>query len=154
MVTVHSVRLHYVNSGGVCVCMARGLSFLLLQLGCISRQWDVWACLSDMGVVWKWQQWTDAIPPLPFTDTHKDTHIFFLECKPYFPQATMMTQILAVVSPTQINPLLDITEQQIFTSTLNLRETFSWPPWLVMSSAVLLCQHKFIFSHESLSSNQ
>lgn len=51
-----------------------------------------------------------------------------------FSEASLLTRLLAVGSPTQINPLLVIAEQQIFTSILNLGETFSWTPWLVMSS--------------------
>lgn len=46
----------------------------------------------------------------------------------FSPRVVLLTGFLAVVSPTQINPLLFITEQQIFTSTLKLGETFSWPP--------------------------
>lgn len=61
-----------------------------------------------------------------------------------FSEASLLTRLLAVVSTTQIYPLLVITEQQIFTSLLNLGETFSRTPWLVMSSAILQHKHKVL----------
>ncbi len=83
---MHSVSLHYVNSGGVCVCMARGLSFspatarLHWQtVGCISMfQWHGghWGCMK-MAM----EKLCNPSPPIHWdTHTHSHTNSFLSSC--------------------------------------------------------------------------
>lgn len=92
VITVHHVRLHYVNSGGV--HKARGLFlFPALATATVYVAVDIRTCLCDISVMTPF--------PFPFTDTNthtqKHTQVFFSE-------AALLTRLLAVVSPTQINP--------------------------------------------------
>lgn len=98
---------------------------------CLHGRWDVGAFL--------WHKFGAIVPPPPSISQAG----FLLGVLTWilFSEASLLTRLLAVVSPTQIIPLLVITEQQIFTSLLNLGETFSRTPWLVMSSAILQHWH-------------
>lgn len=108
-----------------CVSVTRGLSFS------VATDYGAFTVIGMWEHFWGHKVGDIVQPPPSISDTKFLLGVLTWFC---FSKASLLIRLLAVVSPTQINPQLVITEQQIFMSILNLGKTFSWTSWLVMSS--------------------